>query len=78
LLAVAGEDGEAWVLGESGIGEREIAQDEDRAARGFEAASVEAIGAEANTQGVMRLLPRIRHENKDSAVRGRHGFRMKC
>jgi hypothetical protein len=47
FVTVAGEDGEAGIFGETGIGEREIAKDEDGAARGFEEASVEAIGAEA-------------------------------
>src|SRR5260370_37412139 len=47
FVTVAGEDGEAGIFGETGIGEREIAKDEDGSARGFEEASVEAIGAES-------------------------------
>src|SRR5229473_4674097 len=47
FVTITGENGEAGIFGETGIGEREIAEDEDGAARGFEEASVEAIGAEA-------------------------------
>jgi hypothetical protein len=47
LITVAGEHGETRILGEAGIGEREITEYENGAARGFEAAGVEAIGAQA-------------------------------
>jgi len=40
LVTVAGEDGEARILGEAGIGEGEIAEDEDGAAPGFDPAGV--------------------------------------
>jgi len=70
FVTVAGENGEAGILGEAGIAEGEIAQDEDRAVGGFDAARMKAIGTEASSLGVMRLLPCIRHESKNSAVRG--------
>jgi hypothetical protein len=72
LLCVtdARKDGEAGILGEAGIGQREIAEDEDRATRGFDAAGLETIGAKAGAQGITRLLLRIMHENKDNAGRG--------
>jgi len=70
FVTVAGENGEAGILGEAGIAKGEIAQDEDRAVGRFDAARMKTIGTEASIQGVLRLLPRIRHESKDSAVRG--------
>jgi len=63
---------ETRVFGVAGIGEGEIAQDEDGAVGRFDAARMKTTGTEASIQGVMRLLPCIRHENKDSAVCG-HG-----
>jgi hypothetical protein len=50
LVAVAGDDGEAGILGEAGISDGEIAENENGAARGFDAASVEAMGAEAGAR----------------------------
>jgi len=47
FIAVASQDREARILGETGIGERKIAEEEDGTARGFQLAGVEAIGAEA-------------------------------
>jgi len=47
LVAGAGEDGEAGIFGEAGIGEREFAEKKEGAAGGFDAARVKAIGAEA-------------------------------
>jgi len=72
FVTVAGEHGETRVFGVAGIGEGEIAEDEDGAVGRFDAARMKTIGTEASIQGVMRLLPCIRHENKDSAVCG-HG-----
>jgi hypothetical protein len=54
FVTVAGEDGKAGILEEAGIGEGEIAKDEDGAARGFDAAGVKAIGAEAGV-GICRV-----------------------
>jgi hypothetical protein len=70
FVTVAGENGEAGILGEAGIAEGEIAQDEDGAVDRFDAARMKTIGTEASIQAVMRLLLYIRHESKDSAVRG--------
>ena len=70
FVTVAGENGEAGILGEAGIAKGEIAQDEDGAVGRFDPARMKTIGTEASIQGVMRLLPDIRHESKDSAVRG--------
>ena len=71
LITVAGEDGEAGILGEARIAEGEVTEDEDGAASRFDAAGMKAIGTKASAQGAMRLLLRIRHESKDSAVCGR-------
>jgi hypothetical protein len=71
FVTVAGEHGEKGVFGVAGIGEEEFAQDEDGAVSRFDAARMKTIGTEASIQGVMRLLPCIRHERKDSAVCGR-------
>jgi len=49
-VAVAGEDGEARILGEAGIDEREVAEDEDGAARGFDPPGMETISTEANME----------------------------
>ena len=68
FVTVAGENGEAGVFGVAGIGEVEIAQDEDGAVGRFDAARMKTIGTEASSQGIMRLLPCVRHESKDSAV----------
>jgi hypothetical protein len=46
-IASAGEDGEARVFGEGGIGLGELAEEELRALAGFDEAGVAAIGAEA-------------------------------
>jgi len=73
FVTVAGEDGEARILGEAGIGDGDIAENENGAARGFEAASVEAIGAKTSPWGVMRLLLCIRHDTKDNALSRRDG-----
>ncbi len=43
FVAVAGKDGEAGVLGEAGIGLGEIAENENRAAWGFEPAGMKTI-----------------------------------
>jgi hypothetical protein len=72
FVTVAGENGEAGILGEAGICEGEIAQDEGRAVGRFDAARMKTIGTEPSIQGVMGLLPWIRHKSKDSAVCG-HG-----
>jgi len=46
LVTVAEEDGEAGVLGETGIGEREIAEKENGIAVRFDVASVDTVRAE--------------------------------
>jgi hypothetical protein len=46
-VAEAGEHGEAGIFGEERVGDGEIAEEEDGVAVGFDAAGVEAIGAEA-------------------------------
>ena len=71
LVTFAGEHGETGILGEAGIGEGEFAEIEDGAVGRFGAARMKTIGTEASIQGVMRLLPCIRHESKDTAVCGR-------
>jgi hypothetical protein len=71
FVTVAGEHGEKGVFGVAGIGEEEFAQDEDGAVSRFDAARMKTIGTEPSIQGVMRLLPCIRHESKDSAECGR-------
>ena len=71
FVTVAGEHGQTRVFGEAGIVEGESAQDEDGAVGRFDAARMKTTGTEARSQGVMRLLPCIRHESKDSAVCGR-------
>jgi hypothetical protein len=71
FVAVAGKDRELRILGKLGIGKREIAENEDGASRGFDLSGMKTIGTEASARGVCRLLLRIRHENKDSAVAGR-------
>ena len=68
LMTVAGEDGEAGILGEARIAEGEVTEDEDGAVSRFDAAGIETIGAEASARRIRRLLLRIRHDNKDSAV----------
>src|SRR5712671_5626042 len=71
FVTVAGEHGETRVFGVARIGEGEIAQDEHGAVGRFDAARMKTIGTEAGSQGIMRLLPCVRHEGKDSAVCGR-------
>jgi len=71
FVAVAGENRETGVFGVAGIGEVEIAEDEDGAMGRFDAARMKTIGTEASSQGIMRLLPCVSHESKDSAVCGR-------
>jgi hypothetical protein len=64
--AVAGKDREAGILGESGIGEREIAKDKNGAACGFEAAGVEAIGTEAGRNARVRSTFFLTHKSSIS------------
>jgi hypothetical protein len=54
FIAVAREDGKAWILGESGIGDGEIAEEENRIAGGFDVAGVDTVSAE--TRGSAELL----------------------
>jgi hypothetical protein len=75
-VTAAGEDREPGILGKAMVCKREIAEDKDRPAGGFDAAGMQAIGAEAGSKGVIRLLLCARHENKDSAVRGAVIVRM--
>jgi hypothetical protein len=78
LITVAGENGEAGILGEARIAEREVTEDEDGAVSRFDAAGMKAIGAEATTRRIASLLLRIRHEDKDNAARGVAIVRMNC
>lgn len=77
-VTLAAEDGEAGILREAGIGLRQVAEHENGAVSRFDAAGMQAIGAEASGNGVIRLLLCARHENKDSAVCGAVIVRMKC
>jgi hypothetical protein len=54
FIAVAREDGKAWILGESGIGDGEIAEEENRIAVRFDVAGVDTVSAE--TRGSAELL----------------------
>jgi len=71
LVTVAGEHGETGILWEAGIGEGEFAEKKDGAVGRLDAAGMKTIGTEASARGAMRLLLRVRHESKDSAVCGR-------
>jgi len=48
LVAVTGEDREPGILGKAWIAKREIAEDEEGAAGGFDAAGMKTIGTEAS------------------------------
>jgi hypothetical protein len=63
LIAVAGEDGKAGILRKARVGEREIAENKDRAASGFEAAGVETIGTEAGGNPPIRCAFFLTHES---------------
>jgi hypothetical protein len=65
-VTVADKDGEAGILGESRIAEREIAKDKNRAACGFEAAGVEAIGTEAGRNPPIRSTFFLTHKSSIS------------
>jgi hypothetical protein len=54
FIAVAGEDGKARILGEAGIGDGEIAEEENRIAVRFDVAGVDTVSAE--TRGSAELL----------------------
>jgi hypothetical protein len=77
-VSVAGEDREPGILGKAMVCKREIAEDEDGTSSRFDAAGMQAIGAEAGVEGTIRLLLRTGHESKDSAVCGAVIVRMKC
>ena len=77
-VTAAGEDREPGILGKAVVCKREIAEDKDGPAGRFDAAGMQAIGAEASRKGVIRLLLCAGHENKDSAVRGAVIVRMEC
>jgi len=78
LVTIAREDREAGILREARIGEGKFAEDEGRAMSRFDVAGMKAIGTEANAQRITRLLLRIRHDNKDSAVLEAVIVRMNC
>ena len=71
VVTVTAKDREPGILGEAGIGVGKIAEDEERASRGLDPPGMKTIHTKTGTRGVWRLLLRIRHENKDSAVPGR-------
>jgi hypothetical protein len=77
-MTVAGEDGQAGILGEARIAEGEVTEDEDGAVSRFDVAGMKAIGAQASTRRIASLLLRIRHEDKDNAARGLTIVRMNC
>jgi len=52
LVTVAGEDGEARILGEAGIGVREVAEDENGFAVRRDAARVNAVSAKTGRTGM--------------------------
>jgi hypothetical protein len=54
FITVTREDGKAWILGEAGIGDGEIAEEENRIAVGFDVAGVDTVSAE--TRGSAELL----------------------
>jgi len=72
-VAIAGEDGKAGILKESGIDLREIAEDEDGAACGFEPAGVEAIGAQPSGNALIRRNFFLTHEFQLIARARAHG-----
>jgi hypothetical protein len=78
FVTVAGEHRETRVFGVARIGEGEIAQDEGRAVGRFDAARMKTIGTEASSQGIMRLLPCVRHESRIAQCAGALIVRMKC
>ena len=55
------DNGQAGIFGERGIGLREFAQIELRAALGFDFSRVEAIGAQASARAFIRSEAIIRH-----------------
>jgi hypothetical protein len=62
-VAITREHREAGVFGKTRIGEGKIAEDKDRAARGFEPAGVEAIGAEPICNAVIRRIFFLVHKS---------------
>jgi len=62
-MAGTGEDGETRIFCEAGIGEGEFAEKKCRAAGGFDAARVNAIGAEAGAIAIWRIVGRFRQGN---------------
>jgi hypothetical protein len=69
-MAGAGEDGEAGIFWEAGIGEREFAEEKERAAGRLDAARVKAIGAEAGAIGFWRIVGRWNQGKFSQAVCG--------
>ena len=62
FIPVAREDGEARILGETGIGEREIAQNENGITVRFDVAGVDTILAEADGSAVLRSALLLFHQ----------------
>jgi len=63
---LAGEDGQARILGEAGIGVRELAEDKDGAARGFESARVNTASAKTGGRAVIRRALFLFHKRSIS------------
>ncbi len=66
FVTVAREDGQAWIPGEARIVVREIAENEDGTARGFELAGVNTVCAEAGGSAVIRRALFLFHKRSIS------------
>jgi hypothetical protein len=68
LIAITGEDGKAGILRKARVGEREIAEDEDGAPRGFDETGMNTISAEAGRDAPIRRAFFLSHKSSIAQV----------
>jgi hypothetical protein len=75
-MTVAGQHRKPGIFGEAGVSEGQVAEEEDGAARGFEAAGMEAVGTEPGVHApILRAFFLI---HKSSITQEQHSRRWKA
>lgn len=64
LVTVARKDRKAGIFGESGLGERKMAKNENGAARGFDAPGMEAVSAKTSSGMSNYFFGCLRHNGR--------------
>jgi hypothetical protein len=70
LKAIAREDRQPWIFGETRIANGKLAEVENRAAIGFDAAGVEALRAETRGSAIRASVIWMRHPERIAQLKG--------